>query len=69
MHSFYFIAYAVMASFAGLVIAQAQYRRMTNEGTPMSLGFLKVVGATALVMWAAAGITSLSYIYAGTHAA
>ncbi len=69
MQSFYFIAYAAMASFAGLVIAHAQYTRMTTEGTPMNFGFLKVVGGVALVMWAAAGITSLSYVYAGTHAA
>lgn len=69
MHSLYFIAYAAIASFAGLVIVHAQYKRMTNEGTPMSFGFLKVVGTIALVMWVAAGITSLSYTYAGTAAA
>ena len=69
MQSFYFIAYAVMASFAGLIIAHAQHKRMTIEGTPMNFGFLKVVGTVAFVMWVAAGITSLSYIYVGTGAA
>lgn len=61
MHAIYFIGYAVMATFAGLIIAQAQYSRMKTEGTPMKLGFLKVVGGIALFMWTAAGLTSLIY--------
>lgn len=65
MHELYFMAYAIIASFAGLVILQAQRKRMTVEGIPINFGFLKVVVAIALVMWIAAGVTSLSYTYAG----
>ncbi|MDH5188469.1 MAG: hypothetical protein OEW37_05875 [Rhodospirillaceae bacterium] len=65
MHSLYFIAYAIMASFAGLIIVHAQYTRMRAEGTPMSFGFVKVVAAIAIAMWVAAGVTSLTYSYAG----
>lgn len=61
MHSLYFIGYAVMATIASVIIAQAQYSRMKTEGTPMNLGFLKVIGGIALFMWAAAGLTSLAY--------
>jgi hypothetical protein len=64
MHSIYFIGYAVMATVAGLIIAQAQYSRMKSEGTPMSFGFLKAIGGIALFMWTAAGLTSVAYAYA-----
>ncbi len=64
MHALYFIGYAVMATVAGLIIAQAQYSRMKKEGTPMSFGFLKAVAAVAVFMWAAAGVTSIAYTLA-----
>jgi len=64
MHALYFIGYAAMATFATLVIAQAQYSRMKTEGTPMSFGFLKAAGGVAVFMWTAAGITSIAYGYA-----
>lgn len=64
VHALYFIAYAVMATVTGLVIAQAQYSRMKTEGTPMNLGFLKATGAVAAFMWAAAGITNVAYTLA-----
>lgn len=64
MHSIYFLGYAVMATIAGLIIAQAQYSRMKTEGTPMNFGFLKVVSGIALFMWTAAGLTSVAYSYA-----
>lgn len=61
MHSIYFLGYAVMATIAGVIIAQAQYSRMKNEGTPMNFGVLKVISGIAAFMWAAAGITSIAY--------
>jgi len=61
MHALYFLGYAVMATVAGLVIAQAQYSRKKNEGIPMSLGFLKAVSMVAVFMWAAAGVTTVAY--------
>lgn len=61
MHALYFLGYAVMATVAGMVIAQAQYSRMKTEGTPMRFGFLKAATAVALFMWTAAGVTSLAY--------
>ena len=64
MHALYFIGYAVMATVAGLIIAQAQYSRMKTEGTPMNLSFLKAIGGIALFMWTAAGLTSVAYSYA-----
>lgn len=63
MHALYFMSYALIATVAALVIAQAQYSRMKNEGTPMSFGFLKAVTAVAVFMWTAAGITSVAYAY------
>jgi len=63
MHSLYFIAYAAMATVVVAVVAQAQYSRMKNEGTPMNFGFLKAIGALAAFMWAAAGVTSIAYAY------
>lgn len=61
MHALYFIGYAVMATVAGLIIAQAQYSRKKTEGTPMSLGILKAVGMVAVFMWTAAGVTTVAY--------
>ena len=61
MHALYFLAYAVMATAAGLVIAQAQYSRKKTEGTPMNFGILKAVAALSLFMWAAAGVTTVAY--------
>jgi hypothetical protein len=61
MHALYFLGYAVMATVAGMVIAQAQYSRMKTEGTPMSFGFLKAAAGIALFMWTAAGVTSIAY--------
>lgn len=61
MHALYFLGYAVMATIAGLVIAQAQYSRMKTEGTPMRFGFLKAAAGVALFMWTAAGVTSVAY--------
>ena len=61
MHALYFIGYAVMATIAGLVIAQAQYSRQKTEGTPMNFGFLKAIAALSVFMWAAAGVTSIAY--------
>ena len=61
MQALYFMGYAFMATVAVMVIAQAQYSRQKTEGTPMNFGFLKAVGAVALFMWAAAGVTSLAY--------
>lgn len=61
MHSIYFLGYAVMATLAGVIIAQAQYSRMKTEGTPMSFGVLKVISGIAVLMWAAAGVTSIAY--------
>lgn len=64
MHALYFLGYAAMATVAAVVIAQAQYSRMKNEGTPMSTGFLKAVTAIAVFMWLSAGVTSVAYGYA-----
>ena len=64
MHALYFVGYAVMATVAALVIAQAQYSRLKNEGTPVSTGFLKAATAIALLMWLSAGVTSVAYGYA-----
>lgn len=64
MAALYFISYALIATIIALVIAYAQYIRMKRENVPMNLGFLKVVTAIALTMWAAAGVTSISYAYA-----
>lgn len=61
MHALYFLGYAVMATIAGLVIAQAQYSRKKQEGTPVNFGILKAVGALSIFMWLAAGVTSVAY--------
>lgn len=61
MHALYFIGYATMASVAGMVVAQAQYSRKKNEGTPMSFGFLKAISIVAVFMWTAAGVTTVAY--------
>ena len=61
MAAMYFISYALIATIAGLVIAQAQYARLKNEGTPVNAKLLKVVAGVALVMWAAAGVTNIAY--------
>jgi len=61
MHALYFVAYATMASVAGLVIAQAQFSRRKREGTPVNFGFLKAASLIAVVMWTAAGLTSVAY--------
>ena len=61
MHALYFIGYAVMATVAGLIVAQAQYSRKKSEGIPISLGLLKAISAVALFMWVAAGVTTAAY--------
>ncbi|HEY9163165.1 MAG TPA: hypothetical protein VIN57_01045 [Magnetovibrio sp.] len=61
MHALYFLGYAFMATLATVVIAQAQYSRKKNEGTPMSWGFLKAAAAVAMFMWTAAGVTTVAY--------
>lgn len=61
MHALYFIGYAVMATIAGLIVAQAQYSRKKTEGIPVSLGILKAIGMVALFMWTAAGVTTVAY--------
>lgn len=61
MHALYFLGYALMATIAALVIAQAQYSRKKTEGTPISWGFLKASAAVAMFMWTAAGVTTVAY--------
>ena len=50
MHALYFLGYAVMATIAGLIVAQAQYSRKKTEGTPVNFGILKAIGIVALFM-------------------
>lgn len=61
MAAMYFISYALIATIAVLVIAQAQYARLKNEGTPVNFKLIKAVGASAAVMWSAAGLTQVVY--------
>lgn len=61
MEAMYFVSYALIATVAGGVIAQAQYARRKAEGTPINLSLLKVIGGLALVLWAAAGVTEALY--------
>lgn len=61
MHALYFLGYAVMATIAGMVIAQAQYSRQKTEGTPVNFGLIKAVSALSVFMWVAAGVTSVAY--------
>lgn len=65
MHALYFIGYAVMATIAGLIVAQAQYSRKKTEGTPINFNILKAIGAVALFMWTAAGLTQVAYASVG----
>mgnify|MGYP000188452498 CR=1 FL=1 len=61
MHALYFLGYAFMATTAAIIIAQAQYSRKKNEGTPINLGFFKAAAAVAMFMWTAAGVTTVAY--------
>lgn len=61
MAAMYFISYALIATIAVLVIAQAQYDRLKTEGTPVNFTLIKAVGASAAVMWSAAGLTQVIY--------
>lgn len=65
MAALYFVSYALIATIAALVIAQAQFARKKNEGTPVNFTLLKAVGGSAAFMWAAAGLTTVAYSYAG----
>lgn len=61
MAAMYFLSYALIATVAGLVIAQAQYARLKNEGTPVNKTLINVVAGIAMAMWIAAGATNVAY--------
>jgi len=61
MSSLYFVAYALIATLAGTVIAQAQYARKQNEGKPINYTVLKVVFGFALLMWTGAALSAVFY--------
>lgn len=61
MHALYFVGYAFMATFAVMIIAQAQYSRKKTEGTPINFGIMKALGSIAFFMWTAAGVTTVAY--------
>ena len=64
MEAMYFVSYALIATVAGAVIAQAQFERRKAEGTPVNLKLLKVVMGVAAGLWMAAGLTEVLYLVA-----
>jgi len=61
MHSFYFISYALILTFSGIVMASAYYSLNKREGAPINYKLLAVVFGAALAMWTAAAVTEYAY--------
>lgn len=61
MSSLYFVAYALIATVGGIVIAQAQYARKQSEGKPINYTALKIAFGFALLMWTGAALDTIYY--------
>lgn len=68
IHSFYFVFYAVIATFAAAVMAHGYYIRYKREGVPANYTLVALVAGVALAMWTGASVMEHVYEPSATTA-
>ncbi|MBI4829772.1 MAG: hypothetical protein HY804_13385 [Nitrospinae bacterium] len=64
IHSFYFVFYAVIATFVAAMMAHGYYIRYKREGVPANYTLIALVAGVALAMWTGASV--MEHVYEPT---
>ena len=61
IHSFYFVFYAVLATFCAVAMAHGYYLRYKREGISANYTLIALVSCAALAMWTGAAV--MEHVY------